>query len=815
MRMIRKGISYALAAACALALAPRASADTPALQRVTPRGGQRGTEIEITLAGARLKDAAGLFLYKPGLEVLKVEAADESSVRVRLRIAADAPLGEHPLRLRTATGVSELRTFYVGPFPAADEKEPNNDFKAPQPVPLNTTVSGVVTNEDVDYFAVEAKKGQRITAEVEGMRLGSALFDPYVAILDARRFEVAVSDDTALFLQDPVCSVIAPEDGTYVVQVRESSYGGGDSGQYRLHVGTFPRPLAVYPPGGKAGETLDATFIGDVSGPLARKLQLPAAAAAKLGVFAEDADQSPPSPNWIRVSEFPNVLEAEPNDSREQATRTELPLPVALNGIIGKAGDEDWFRFKASKGQTFDIKVYARALRSPLDPVLEVHAAGGAQIAANDDQGGPDSIVRFSAPADGDYELKVRDHLRKGGPAYVYRVEFNAAQPTAYTHIPAYEREPNDQLRQWVAVPKGNRFSTWIRVNRSNFGGDMTLAFEGLPAGVRAFAELVPAGIDRVPVVFEAAPDAPVAGALAEVVATTTDGKISGRFFQSVNLVYGPPNNTIFYGTAVDRLAVAVVEEAPYRLSIVEPKAPLVNGGSLGLKVVAERKPGFTKPITLRMLWTPPGVTAAVTHAIPEGQNEAYYPMNADGNAQARSWKLAVLGEADAGRGPVWVSSQPATLPVASPYVAVKIEMATAIQGQPADVVCKLEHLKPFEGKAKLLLHGLPPACAAEAAEREITKDDKEVVFQVKTAAATPVAQHKTLFCQVLVPDQGEQVCHNTGGGGILRVDAPPPAKKDAPAPAAAAAPPKPGEPAKRLSRLEQLRLEAEQKEKK
>ena len=30
---------------------------------------------------------------------------------------------------------------------------------------------------------VEAKQGQRISVEVEGMRLGDTMFDPYVAIL--------------------------------------------------------------------------------------------------------------------------------------------------------------------------------------------------------------------------------------------------------------------------------------------------------------------------------------------------------------------------------------------------------------------------------------------------------------------------------------------------------------------------------------------------------------------------------------------------------------------------------------------------------
>ena len=66
-----------------------------------------------------------------------------------------------------------------------EEVEPNNDFAKPQSIAMNVTVNGVADNEDIDYYAVEAKKGDRITAEVEGIRLGLTLFDPYVAILDS------------------------------------------------------------------------------------------------------------------------------------------------------------------------------------------------------------------------------------------------------------------------------------------------------------------------------------------------------------------------------------------------------------------------------------------------------------------------------------------------------------------------------------------------------------------------------------------------------------------------------------------------------
>src|SRR5262249_58898713 len=110
----------------------------------------------------------------------------------------------------------------------------------PQKIPLNVTVLGVIDSEDVDYFAFEAKKGQRVTVEIEAMRLGTTLFDPYVAILDSKRFELAASDDAPLLGQDAVASVIIPADGTYVVQVRESAYGGNGACHYPLHISPLP-----------------------------------------------------------------------------------------------------------------------------------------------------------------------------------------------------------------------------------------------------------------------------------------------------------------------------------------------------------------------------------------------------------------------------------------------------------------------------------------------------------------------------------------------------------------------------------------------
>ena len=393
-------------------IATNALAVSPAIRGVKPVGGQRGTEVEVTLTGQRLADAREILFYQPGVTASKIKAGKDNQFSATLKIAADAPLGLHDFRVRTATGVSPLKTFSVGALKDVAEVEPNNDFARPQPIEMNVTVNGVADNEDVDFYAVKAKKGDRITAEVEGIRLGLTLFDPYVAILDAKRFELASSDDAALIWQDGFVSVVAPEDGTYVILARESAYAGNANCLYRLHVGNFPRPTATVPAGGKVGDPVTVRWIGDVLGETTTSLTLPETADRDFGLVARDDGGTAPYPNVFRLSPFGNIIEAEPNDS--QATATPFTPPVGLNGVIGAAGDIDHYAFKAKKGLAYDVRVFARQLRSPLDSVLSIAARGGGRVAGNDDSGGPDSYVRFNAPRDGEYVVSVADHLKKG-----------------------------------------------------------------------------------------------------------------------------------------------------------------------------------------------------------------------------------------------------------------------------------------------------------------------------------------------------------------------------------------------------------------
>lgn len=794
-----------LALALLWAAAP-ARAASPGLGGVSPVGAQRGREVEVVFQGERLADAQQILLYEPGISVTHLEPAGAAAVKTRLKIEPDCRLGMHAVRVRTASGISNLRTFAVGALQEAKEVEPNNDFTKPQKIGLDTTITGVADNEDVDYYLVEAKKGERISVEVEGMRLGNTFFDPYASIMDQGRFELARTDDSPLLKHDPFCGAVAPADGQYVIQVRESAFAGNGGCVYRLHVGRFPRPATVIPAGGKPGETVAVRWIGDVAGDRSEQVTLPAAPQAGFRLFARDERGLAPSGIAFPVGELGNLLEVEPNDAPPQATP--FTAPLALAGVIEKLGDVDCFKFAAKKGQAFDVRVSARAIGSPLDSVLYVNRSSGAGVAGNDDSGGADSSLRFTAPEDDQYVVVVHDQLRKGGPEFTYRIEVAPVKPQLVLGLP----ERSQFVDVTAPVPAGNRLALMVSASRIDFGGDLNLELKDLPPGMTAEVGPLPANRGETPVLLSVADGAAPAGALVDLVARPADPnlKLEGRLRQRTSLVRGQ-NNIEVWNQYTERMAASVAQAVPFRIEIVEPKAPIVRNGNLDLKVVATRAAGFNAPIAVRMLYNPPGIGSNASIAIPEGKNEAVIPVTANDGAEINKWKVAVLGEATVGDGPVLVSTQLATLEVAEPFVSFGFQSAAVEQGQATDLVVKIEKKRDFDGDAKVELVGLPNEVTSEP--RQFNAQAKELVFPLKTTGKSPAGRHKTVLCRAVITVNGEPVNH-TLGTGELRIDTPlPPKVAAAPAPMPAAAPaPMPAPPAeKRLSRLEKLRQDRAQ----
>lgn len=784
------------------------SGTEPLLQSLLPRGGQLGSEQQVVMNGNRLNKACEVIFYKDGISAKSIKAEDSKLVRAIFVISPNAEIGQHELRLRTPKGLSKLFTFWVGPFPNEEEVEPNSSVAEAQKVSLNHTVNGVVKNEDVDYFEIAATKGQRISAEIEAIRLSGVMFDPYLAILDERGFELASSDDTELLLQDSTLSIIAPNDGVYRIEVRESSYRGGDKFHYRLHIGSFPRPLVVFPAGGEKGETREFTFIGDPSGSFKKKLTLPDDRVSLAYCHSENGLASP-SPNRIRVCDFPSILETEPNHTPKEATKTSSILPLAFNGVIEKDGDVDYFRFRAKKNDRFYIKAHARGISSPLDPVINLYHGDGKHIRGNDDSnGGPDSLITQTFPKDGEYIIRITDHLGRGGPLHVYRIETERLTPEFSVSIPRFGNR-DSQTRQMLPIARGNRVATGLNVTRKNFNGAFEILAENMPDGVTMSAPSVPGNFNSIPVVFEATKDAPLSSSLLDLNLIHNDAEknlsVKGSFKHRVELVYGPPNNTPFYETEMKSLAIAVVEPVPFKIKLHEPACPIVRGGSQNLKVEVIRDANFTSEVTVKILSKPPGIGARASIKIPAKQSVGHYPLTANGGAAIGCWRIAVQGESTAkGGGQMLSASNFIDLRIEEPYLSLKINMTAIERGKEGDMICDLSIKRPFIGMGKLELKGLPPF--SKTTVIEFDSNSKQVSFPVQVEEKARAGVTKNLFCFARVPYEGNAITHSVGQGGQIRLDNPPPGKKSGSS--------KKSEPVKKvqkevktLSRLEQLRL--------
>lgn len=765
---------------CSMLGASAVDASTPRLNSITPRGIKLGGEHTLKFSGARLKDAEEVFFYDVGITVISIEPIDANNVNVKVKVSEDCRIGEHVAQVRTKNGVSDYRSVFVGRLPEVAEVEPNNGLEEAQSIGINVTVTGIVTNEDIDYFRIEGKKGDRISVEVEAIRLGF-LFDPAIALLDKDRFEVAVSDDTPLTKQDSFFSVLLPEDGEYFITIRESSFVGNGNSRYRMHVGNFPRPAAVYPAGGKPGEKISLQFIDHYSEgtpvhSVAKEIELPKSEGFRGGIFYQDDGGISPTALPFRLTDLNNHLESEPNNNFDEMTP--LTLPHAINGVIGEPGDFDYFKFKAKKGQVWHVECFARRIGSGLDPVINIFDANKKHIVGDDDARRPDCYVRFQAPADGDYFVRVYDHLRRGQPDFVYRIELTSPEPELGLTINRIDRY--SQQRQTIAVPQGGRFAVLMSAQRKDFAGEVSLLGDNLPLGIKLHARPMHRNLNVMPVVFEVDENAELGGSLIEFQGQTKLNEtqtVTGHFSNSADFVLGQPNNAVYYRCNVDKLAFAVVEKLPFKLEIVQPNAPMVRNGQAKIKVIAHRDEGFDGQINLQFPFRSPGVGTTYQIVMPKGKSEAYYPLNANGKAQIGKWPMYVIGTSNF-KGPAWTSTQLAELEIAEPWVTAEIARMSIARGEATQMIVKLNQLRPFEGEATAEIVGVPANITIDS-PKTFTKDTKELTFSIQTNEKSPVGKHGGLFCRVTITHNGEPVV-SRAGNALLQINKPKPPKPDA-----------------------------------
>ena len=139
--------------------------------------------------------------------------------------------------------------------------------------------------------------------------------------------------------------------------------------------------------------------------------------ARELRVLAPGGVSNPVN---LNVGQWPEINRRDGNTSLADAQPIELP--AVLSGAISAAAQTNVYRFKASKGQELVFEVDAARRGSPLDSSLMVLDLEGKELARNEDALGLDSLLFFTAPADGEFLVALRDFRYRGGGEYSYRL---------------------------------------------------------------------------------------------------------------------------------------------------------------------------------------------------------------------------------------------------------------------------------------------------------------------------------------------------------------------------------------------------------
>ncbi|MEP7363498.1 MAG: pre-peptidase C-terminal domain-containing protein [Acidobacteriota bacterium] len=500
-----------MAVVCLLALVGVAASEVkvppiwPQIQGLFPRGGQRGTEVAVTIKGRNLQGTTGLEFASSKLNG-RVVSATAYEVKAVVRLAADAEPGRHDMRLVAGHGTA-IGYFDVGTLTERTEKEPNNDVAKAEVLAFPALVNGILTAGDYDHYMFEAKAGDVLTFDIQATRLG-AQTDAVLSLLDDRGEEIAYSDDYYGF-KDPRLQVKFDKSGRYTLRVYGSGEAGCETCDYRLTAGAMPDAELAMPAGVTAGKTVSFTLRGVNLAGVKRvtlgdglaegvvtsakfseaTVRMAVPAGVKPGDYKLHVEGSALPVPFV-VGRFSEVTVAD-GSARSRKDPVPVTLPVVANGVIDQPHAADYFVFRADGPKTVVLETEAMQLGYLTDPLVAIYDESGKRLAYQDDPttntgkepANMDPHLVFTLPKAGRYIAMVRDAQFRGGPAFLYRLTMKDAEPdfairVVGTDDTLYRGRPNRVL---------------VRVRR----------LEGWDAPVEVMAENLPAGVRVKPVVAE------------------------------------------------------------------------------------------------------------------------------------------------------------------------------------------------------------------------------------------------------------------------------------------------------------------------
>lgn len=647
--------------ALALAGPVRAQTSYPMITHVQPVAVQRGKTTEVTVEGQMnflgtykaLFDGAGLsaeIVSEPPPKAPDNGKPVVKSVKLKLTAAADTALGVREFRVASSLGMSSVGQIVVVDDPVVSEAGDNNTRDKANPVPVPGVACGrIEAAEDVDFFKFHAEAGQTFTFEVLCARLQDKIHDlqkhadPMLTLVDPEGRELAANDD--YFFADPMLEYTFKSAGDYYIQVRDSKYDGDPRWVYALHVTNKPYVAHLFPMAGNPGQEITVEPVGSAAKVMA-KAPLKVPATLGLQEVQLDLNGQKTNPSAFIVSSLPQVIEQEPNDTPEQATR--VTIPCGINGRIGTKRDLDHFVFKATKGKAIRFEVKARRfgtlLQSGLDSIIDVMDAKGAVLASNDDLDGfsKDSALVFTPTADGDYILRIRDLHSRGGPNFVYYIEADWATPDFKLFCDGDK----------TMIGPGSSAAWYVHLTRLNgFTGPVQVEVKNLPPGVTVSPLTIPPTMTQGLLVLTADASAAVSADFVQVVAT---GKLPGpdgkeetvtRPVQPQHEYYSPGGGRGRF--PVNTFAVSVTEPSDILKVDVKPQTiTLKPGEEVKIEVNIQRRADYTKDVSLNVVLDhlgqvfgntlPPGVTVvpgAKSKTLLGSGSQGYITLKAAPNA--------------------------------------------------------------------------------------------------------------------------------------------------------------------------------------
>ena len=466
----------------------------PVLTHMHPAGVTPGTTTPVKLSGKFDPWPCQVWTASPGI----VFTAGKEAGSFDVTVAPEVPAGPHLIRAFNGEDVSAPIAMVVDRTPQTLDAEPNDDFRAPQELPVATaTINGKHgKGGDVDSFAVNLKKGQVLVAWVEAYLLAAG-FDGMLRIVNQEGGTLAFNHDHTTM--DPFLVFTAPDDGRYIVQTMGHKYpassdinfAGGDDCVYRLHLSTGPVVRHTWPLAVQRGEKRSVTLDG-----------------WNLTVPVAEIEASVPPAFPVTFSDVPEVSEL-------PETQT-LIVPSAVSGRIEAAGSEDRYQFTASKDARLELSVTGPRYGSEIDAWLKIRDPQGKELATNDDEGGStEARLSWTAPADGIYTAAVGDLTQRGGRDFYYRLLITPAAPAVSAAIASHSAK----------VEAGKAAELKVSITHTNgFAPKLKLTAKNLPAGVTAEEKEVPEKAGEVTLSLTAAASAPVASQPFQLVLREVEG---------------------------------------------------------------------------------------------------------------------------------------------------------------------------------------------------------------------------------------------------------------------------------------------------